>query len=48
MLAYIKKYENFPMIDSVRYREISRDLSDKKNGKDGGGGFNQRTAAEGK
>ncbi len=25
---YIKKYENFPMIDSVRYREISKDLSD--------------------
>ena len=30
MLAYIKTYENFPMIDSVRYREISRDLSDKR------------------
>ena len=38
MLAYIKKYENFPMIDSVRYREISRDLSDKKM---------ERTEAEG-
>ncbi|MCL4398709.1 MAG: nucleoside-diphosphate kinase [Candidatus Parvarchaeota archaeon] len=30
MLAYIKTYENFPMIDSVRYREISKDLSDKR------------------
>ncbi len=30
MTAYIKTYENFPMIDSVRYREISRDLSEGK------------------
>ncbi|MGC8533062.1 MAG: nucleoside-diphosphate kinase [Candidatus Parvarchaeum sp.] len=30
MEAYIKAYENFPMIDSVRYREISKDLSDGK------------------
>ncbi len=30
MEAYIKTYENFPMIDSVRYREISKDLSENK------------------
>lgn len=30
MTAYIKTYENFPMIDSVRYREISKDLSEEK------------------
>jgi len=30
MAAYIKTYENFPMIDSVRYREISKDLSEGK------------------
>ena len=29
-LAYIKKYENFQMIDSVRYREISQDLTEGK------------------
>ncbi len=28
MQAYIKTYENFPMIDSVRYREVSKDLSE--------------------
>jgi hypothetical protein len=38
MLDYIKKYENFPMIDSVRYREISKDIADKKM---------ERTEAEG-
>jgi nucleoside-diphosphate kinase len=30
MTNYIKTYENFPMIDSVRYREISKDLSEGK------------------
>ena len=30
MTAYIKTYENFPMIDSVRYREISKDLIEGK------------------
>ncbi|MCW1294961.1 MAG: nucleoside-diphosphate kinase, partial [Candidatus Parvarchaeum sp.] len=30
IMAYIRTYENFPMIDSVRYREISKDLSEGK------------------
>ena len=30
MMNYIKRYENFPMIDSARYREISKDLSEGK------------------
>jgi hypothetical protein len=30
MKKYISKYENFPMIDSVRYREISKALTDKE------------------
>lgn len=30
MMEYIKKYENFPMIDSLRYREISKDVSEGK------------------
>ncbi|MEM0142785.1 MAG: nucleoside-diphosphate kinase [Candidatus Parvarchaeum sp.] len=34
MQAYIKNYENFPMIDSVRYREISQDLSTGKTSKE--------------
>lgn len=27
---YINKYENFPMIDSIRYREIAKDLTEGK------------------
>jgi nucleoside-diphosphate kinase len=36
-LDYIKKYENFPMIDSVRYREISQALSENKTSKEDAG-----------
>jgi nucleoside-diphosphate kinase len=30
VLNYIKKYEDFPMIDSLRYREIGKNLTDGK------------------
>lgn len=33
-INYIEKYENFQMIDSVRYREISQALSEKKMSKE--------------
>jgi nucleoside-diphosphate kinase len=30
VLEYISKYENFPMIDPIRYREISKELATKR------------------